>query len=99
MSRSFTAKPGAVAERRINDELLLVPIGSDIGKIDSLFTLNETAALVWEKAKTGAGEEDIQSALVEAFEVAPPEAERDVAEVLDQLVALGALTVTGEAEV
>jgi len=36
-----------IVTRKVMDETLLVPVSSEIASMENLYTLNETAALVW----------------------------------------------------
>jgi hypothetical protein len=78
-------KSESIVSRRIGDEYILVPIRQDVGDLESIYTLNETGALIWElidgKLKVG----EIKESLLEAFEVEPDEAEKDLIEHLQQL--------------
>jgi hypothetical protein len=73
-------KSESIVSRRIGDEYILVPIRQDVGDLESIYTLNETGALIWElidgKLKVG----EIKESLLDAFEVEPEEAEKDLKE-------------------
>lgn len=90
MSRRFQ-KSGQVVERRIRDEHLLVPIMKNMASLDSIYTLNETAAVIWRLATEGLAETEIAEHLVTDFDVPPETAATDTRRVLDELVHLGAL--------
>jgi hypothetical protein len=84
-------KSESIVSRRIGDEYILVPIRQDVGDLESIYTLNETGALIWElidgKLKVG----EIKESLLEAFEVEPEEAEKDLIEHLQQLEGIKAI--------
>ena len=84
-------KSESIVSRRIGDEYILVPIRQDVGDLESIYTLNESGALIWElidgKLKVG----EIKESLVEAFEVEPEEAEKDLIEHLQQLEGIKAI--------
>jgi hypothetical protein len=84
-------KSDSIVSRKIGDECILVPIRQDVGDLESIYTLNETAALIWElidgKQKVG----EIKESLVEAFEVESEEAEKDLIEHLQQLEGIKAI--------
>ena len=84
-------KSESIVSRRIGDEYILVPIRQDVGDLESIYTLNETGALIWElidgKIKVG----EIKESLLEAFEVEPEEAEKDLIEHLQQLEGIKAI--------
>ena len=84
-------KSESIVSRRIGDEYILVPIRQDVGDLESIYTLNETGALIWElidgKLKVG----EIKESLLEAFEVEPEVAETDLKEHLQQLEGIKAI--------
>lgn len=84
-------KSESIVSRRIGDEFILVPIRQDVGDLESIYTLNETGALIWEliDGKLNVGE--IKESLFEAFEVEPEEAEKDLIEHLQQLEGIQAI--------
>ena len=84
-------KSDSIVSRKIGDEFILVPIRQDVGDLESIYTLNETAALIWEliDGKTEAGK--IKERIVEEFDVEPEEAEKDLIEHLQQLEGIEAI--------
>jgi hypothetical protein len=85
-------KSDSIVSRKIADEFLLVPIKQNVGDLESIYTLNEVATRVWElidgKMKVG----EIKDKIIEEFEVTPQEAEKDLANLVKQLLAVGAIT-------
>jgi Coenzyme PQQ synthesis protein D (PqqD) len=98
MSRIFRKNEGAVAERLVRGEAMLVPIRNDIGQMGRIFDLNPTATRIWDLAKQGRDEESIVAELAAEFEVPESELRADVADTLNDLVNVGALVpaTTGE---
>ena len=84
-------KSDAVVSRKIGDEFILVPIRQDVGDLESIYTLNETAALIWELINGKLKVSEIKESLLEAFEVEPEEAEKDLIEHLQQLEGIQAI--------
>ena len=85
-------KSDSIVFRKIADEFILVPIRQNVGDLESIYTLNKTAARIWElidgKIKVG----EIKEKLIEEFEVTPEEAEKDLVEHLQQLEKIKAIT-------
>lgn len=81
----------SVVERRIRGEHVLVPIMGSLEKLDSIYTLNETAGLVFTRAAAGTDPEEIAREIERTYQVEPARAREDVARVLRDLVHLGAL--------
>lgn len=84
-------KSDSMVFRKIGDELILVPIRQNAGDLDSIYTLNETAAYVWDliDGQTTVGE--IKEKILEEFDVTSEDAERDLQEHLLQLMTLKAI--------
>ena len=85
------AKDPSIVDRKIADEFILVPIRQKTGDLESIYTLNEVAARIWELVDGQKRVEEIRDAIVEEFEVGPEEAEADLVELLQQLEQVGAV--------
>ena len=79
------SKSESVVFRKIGDECILVPIRQGVGDLNSIYTLNETAARIWELIDGSRSVKGIREALLEEFEISPEEAEKDLIEHLQQL--------------
>ena len=84
-------KSDSIVSRKIADEFLLVPIKQNVGDLESIYTLNEVATRVWELIDGKKKVKEIQDKIVEEFEVTPQEAEKDLASLVKQLLAVGAI--------
>ena len=84
-------KSDAVVSRKIGDEFILVPIRQDVGDLESIYTLNETAARIWELTDGETQVSQIKEKIVEEFEVDPEQAEQDLKEHLQQLEGIQAI--------
>jgi hypothetical protein len=84
-------KSDAVVSRKIGDEFILVPIRQDVGDLESIYTLNETAALIWELIDGETQVSKIKEKIVEEFEVEPEDAEKDLIAHLQQLEGIKAI--------
>lgn len=84
-------KSDSIVSRKIADEFVLVPIRRNVGDLESIYTLNEVAARIWElidgKRKIG----EIKNTIIEEFEVAPEKAQQDISEFLQRLEAIKAI--------
>ncbi|MBN2494508.1 MAG: PqqD family protein [Deltaproteobacteria bacterium] len=89
------ARSDRVATRWIGDEVLLVPIRSDPGEPVGLYTLNRTAAAIWELVDGSRTLADLASAICARFEVAADQALRDVLACCADLLRMGAVTQVG----
>jgi hypothetical protein len=85
-------KSDSIVFRKIGDEFILVPIRQNVGDLDSIYTLNETAARIWELIDGEKSLDEIKRMMIEEFDVTPAEAERDVVEYLQQLEGIKAVS-------
>jgi hypothetical protein len=84
-------KNDSIVFRKIGDEFVLVPIRKNVGDLDSIYTLNETAARIWELIDGNRSLREIKLAMVREYDVTPAEAEEDLVEHLRQLEAVKAV--------
>lgn len=84
-------KDGSIVARTIDDETILVPIRHDVGDLESIFTLNEVGARIWELVDGVRSAEEIANAISLEFEVDPAEAKKDTWEFCSQLKEIGAI--------
>ncbi|KAF0121586.1 MAG: hypothetical protein FD151_1163 [bacterium] len=84
-------KDDSIVSRKIADEFILVPIRQNVGDLESIYTLNETAARIWELIDGETKVREIRERIVEEFEVTPEEAEKDLIEHLRQLKGIKAI--------
>lgn len=82
-------RSGDFVSREIAGETILVPIRGDVAQLESIFTMNDTAATLWAGVSEGLDRQALADRLVERFEVAPEMALADVDEFVRTLVAEG----------
>jgi len=83
---SVYARNDRVVSRKIVDELILVPIRQSVAEMETLYTLNEVGARVYELIDGKRPVRDIVDAIVTEFDVAFETAEADVREFISQLL-------------
>lgn len=71
--------------RKVGNELVLVPLVSNVAQMDTLFNLNETAGFLWENLDENSSVEQLKNQLLENFEVDDATAEKDVKDFLDRI--------------
>jgi len=81
----------SVVSRKIAGEFILVPIRQKAGDVESIYTLDEVAARIWELIDGQRRVHDIRDQIVAEFEVGPEEAETDLVGFLRQLESVGAV--------
>ena len=84
-------KSDSIVFRKIADEFILVPIRQNVGDLESISTLNEVAARIWELIDGKMKVREIKDKIVEEFEVTPQQAEKDLIEYLHQLKEIEAI--------
>ena len=87
----YQRHPDMVA-RKILDEVILVPVSRNVADMQSIFTLNETGARVWDMIDGKNTEDDIVKTLVEENEVEEAQARQDLSVILSQLQEIRAIT-------
>ena len=80
-----------VIERKVREEHILVPLHGEAGRLDSLYTLNETASLVWDAISENLTDEQIAAKMTEEYDVDSATAIADVQQVLRELLDIGAI--------
>jgi hypothetical protein len=84
-------KSDSIVFRKIGDECILVPIQQGVGDLDSIYTLNGTAARIWELLDGRTRVLEIRDQLTEEFDVTPQEAEEDLLRHLKDLASIKAI--------
>jgi hypothetical protein len=80
-----------IVSRLIAGEMILVPIRKNVGDMESIYTLNETAARIWELIDGQRSTAEVLQQMVSEFDIDPAEAESDLLVLLHDLLELGAL--------
>ncbi|MHB1325816.1 MAG: PqqD family protein [Thermoleophilia bacterium] len=81
--------------RQIGEETILVPINREVGNLNNVFTLNDTAAFIWSMIDGEKSLGEIRDALVAEYEVDPEKAEQDLDQCIAQLEELKGIRETG----
>ena len=82
-------KSDDIVFREIAGEMILVPIRSNVGDLESIYTLNETAAYIWSLIDGQRTMREIRDEVVAEYEVEEQEAEQDLLELLSQMESFG----------
>ena len=91
--KRFVKDPNMVF-RRIDDEMILVPIRRNVGDLESIYTLNPVAARIWELIDAKRQVKDIKDAILREYEVDQEKAEKDLLEFFSQLEQIRAVAVS-----
>lgn len=84
-------KDSSIVYRKIADEVILVPIRRSVGDLESIYTLNDVGARIWELIDGKKQVNWIRDIIIEEFEVSEEEAEADLIEFLQQLEGIGCI--------
>ena len=87
MDVTYSKNPDIIF-RKIADEFILVPIRQKAVDLKSVYTLNQTAAFIWELIDSSKSVSQIKDKVAEEFEADPRQAQADVSEIIFQLEAL-----------
>ena len=80
-----------IVGRLIGGEMILVPIRKNVGDMENIYTLNETAARIWELVDGQRSLNEIYQQIVGEFEIDETQAESDLLDLVDSLLKEGAL--------
>ena len=75
--------------RRIADEAVLVPVRSNVGDLDSIFTLNQTAITIWSALDGMTPLHRVIDVVCDEYEIDRETAAADTREILAQLAEAG----------
>jgi Coenzyme PQQ synthesis protein D (PqqD) len=67
-----------VVARQIEGELVIVPIRSGVGDLNSLYTLNQVGSVLWDFMNEGHTIEEMVSRVCDEFEVSGSQAQNDI---------------------
>ena len=84
--------------REIAGEMIIVPIRSGIGDLDSIYTLNAVGTAVWQLINGQRTVAEIAAMIAADFEVTAEQAEADVLEFIASLQSEGLVRPLGESE-
>ena len=77
--------------RRIEDETILVPIKDNVGDMGSIYSFNETGALIWEHLDGEQNLAAIKDRIMAEYAVSSRQVEADMREFLADLIEIDAV--------
>jgi hypothetical protein len=77
--------------RKVVEECILVPIHQDVADMDSIYTLNEVGAFIWEHLDQLQTQAELQAAMLEEYEADPAVLIADLERFLAEMTTIGAL--------
>ena len=76
--KSILSQSTSIVTRKTGNEYVLVPITNNIADMNSVYTLNETGAFIWEQIDGKRSVEEIIIELTNEYEIDKQNAESDV---------------------
>lgn len=71
--------------REVGNELILVPLSSNVAQMNELFTMNETAKFIWENTKEETTISELENLMTETFDIDSETSKNDIEKFLKQL--------------
>jgi hypothetical protein len=83
--KSILSHSTSVVTRKTGKEYVLVPVTDNIADMNSVFTLNETGAFIWEQINGKRDIEEIIAALTTEYDIDIESASKDVFTFIDNM--------------
>lgn len=77
--------------RRIVEEMVLVPIRQNVAELDSIYTLNELGAFIWEQLESPRSLAELEEVILAEYEIDAETVRTDLASFVDALLHIGAV--------
>ncbi|NOZ47605.1 MAG: PqqD family protein [Chlorobi bacterium] len=84
LEKKYSKHPEVVS-RKVDDEFILVPLNDDIADMDSIYTMNEVGAFIWEQINGDNTVKEIIETVTNEFDVKPEIAQKDVLTFFDDI--------------
>jgi hypothetical protein len=82
---SVVSQSSSIVTRKTGKEYVLVPIANNIADMNSVYTLNETGAFLWEQIDGKKSVKDLIEALIAEYEIDKESATGDVFSFIEDL--------------
>jgi hypothetical protein len=83
--KSVPLRSPSVVTRKTGKEYVLVPVTNNIADMNSVYTLNETGAFLWELIDGETSVEDMIEALIREYDIDEKNASDDVLEFINEM--------------
>jgi len=83
--KSVPSRSSSVVTRKTGREYVLVPVTNNIADMNSVYTLNETGAFLWELIDGENNIEDMIEALIREYDIDEETATADVFEFINEM--------------
>jgi hypothetical protein len=89
ISDSCFIKGKDLVTRNVAGETIIVPVRNNVGNLDSIYTLNEVATMIWQLIDGKNSVSEIAEEICTTYEVTPEEAKKDTVDFLKSLEEAG----------
>jgi hypothetical protein len=83
--QSVISKSPSVVTRKTGNEVVIVPVVNDIADMNSVYTLNETGAFIWELIDGKRTIQDLADALTSEYDTDRETANSDINSFIDEM--------------
>jgi Coenzyme PQQ synthesis protein D (PqqD) len=83
--KSVPSRSPSVVTRKTGNECILVPVANNIADMNSVYTLNETGAFLWELIDGENNLEDMVEALIREYDIDERTATNDVCGFINEM--------------
>jgi hypothetical protein len=83
--KSILSHSKSIVTRKTGNEYILVPITNNIADMNSVYTLNETGAFIWDRIDGTRNVEEIIAALTDEYDIDFQSAENDVLSFIENM--------------
>jgi len=87
----------AVIAREVAGETLIIPVRDRVGDLASIYSLNSTASLIWKLLGSPRTLTQLAMTFAQEFEVEPEMVRGDVADFLNEMMAVGMVELSASA--
>jgi len=82
-------KSSKFVTRCVSGETIIVPVRSNVGDLNSIYTLNDLGTRIWDLIDGQSNVKQIIETIVEEYDVKEEEATKDINEYIESLEAVG----------
>jgi methyltransferase-like protein len=82
---SVVSQSSSIVTRKTGNEYVLVPVANNIADMNSVYTLNETGAFLWEQIDGKKSVKDLIDALIAEYEIDKGSATGDVLSFIEEM--------------
>ena len=83
--KSILSHSSSVVTRKSGNEYILVPVTDNIADMDSVYTINETGAFIWEQIDGKRTVEEIIDLVIQEYEIDRDSASKDVFDLIGNM--------------